>query len=147
MANLKNPFNSSESISFQIQLYCLSPDMFWVAALAYRVVASTLFAQIPLLFVVKSAFDSFFAPTFRAFKFFIHMLILQRISIFSNAKKLSKKAAIVNSIHQIKHYFIILKLLNCKAKKHLDYSASLRLLSSLINSLFNSAGKFTPNFL
>ena len=61
--------------------------MFWVAALAYRVVASTLFAQIPLLFVVKSAFDSFFAPTFRAFKFFIHMLILQRISNFSNARK------------------------------------------------------------
>ena len=85
MANLKNPFNSSETISFQIQLYCFSSDMLRVAALAYRVVASTFFAQISLFFIVESAFDSFVAPAFRAFKFFIHAFILHCISNFSNA--------------------------------------------------------------
>ena len=69
----------------RIQLYCFSPDMLRVAALAYRVVAPAFFAQISLLFIIESAFDSFFAPTLRAFKFFIHAFILQCISNFSNA--------------------------------------------------------------
>ena len=37
------------------------------AVLAYRVAATTHFAQISLFFVVKSAFYSFFAPTFKFF--------------------------------------------------------------------------------
>ena len=86
MANLKNSFDPPKAISFQIQLYCFSSDMLWVAALAYRVVASTVFAQISLFFIVESAFYSFFAPAFRAFKFFIHTLFLHHISDFSNAK-------------------------------------------------------------
>ena len=59
--------------------------MLRVAALAYRVVASTLFAQISLFFIVESAFYSFVAPAFRAFKFFSHTLNLHCISDFSNA--------------------------------------------------------------
>ena len=43
--------------------------MFWIAALAYRVVAATFFAQISLFFIIESALDSFFAPAFREFKF------------------------------------------------------------------------------
>ena len=84
-ANFKDFFDSPKSISFQTQLYCFLPDMLRVAALAYRVVASTLFAQISLFFIVESAFYSFFAPAFRAFKFFIHAFILHCISDLSNA--------------------------------------------------------------
>ena len=87
MANLKNSFDPPKAISFQIQLYCFPSDMLWVAALAYRVVASTFFAQISLFFIVESAFYSFFAPAFRAFKFFIHVSILHCVSDFSNARK------------------------------------------------------------
>ena len=100
MANFKNSLNPPKAISFQIQLYCLSFDMFWVATLSYCIVAPTIFAQISLLFIVESAFYSFFAPAFRAFKFFIHTLILHHISDFSNAissldlKKLSYNATI-----------------------------------------------------
>ncbi len=88
MANLKNSFDPPKAISFQIQLYCFSSDMLRVSALAYRVVASTLFAQISLFFIVESAFYSFFAPAFRAFKFFIHAFILHCILSFSNANGL-----------------------------------------------------------
>ena len=85
MANFKNSLDPPTAISFQIQRYCLSFDMFRVAAVAYRVMAPSLFAQISLLFIVESAFYSFFAPAFRAFKVFIHTLILHYISNFSNA--------------------------------------------------------------
>ncbi len=85
MANFKYFFDYSKAISFQIQLYCFSPDMFWVAALSHCVVTPAFFAQISLFSVVKSAFYSFFAPAFRAFKFFIHTLILHCVSVFSNA--------------------------------------------------------------
>ncbi len=85
MANFKYSFDSPKAISFQIQLYCLSSDMFWIAALFYCVMASTFFAQISLFFVVKSAFYSFFAPAFQAFKFFILVSILLCVSVFSNA--------------------------------------------------------------
>ena len=85
MANFKNSLNPHKAISFQMQLYCLSFDMFWVATLSYCIVAPTIFAQISLLFIVESAFHSFFAPAFRAFKFFIQTLILHHISDFSNA--------------------------------------------------------------
>ena len=86
MANFKNSLNPHKAISFQMQLYCLSFDMFRVAAVTYHVMAPALFAQISLLFIVESAFYSFFAPAFRAFKFFIHTLILHHISDFSKAK-------------------------------------------------------------
>ena len=84
MANFKNSLNPPKAISFQIQLYCLSFDMFVVATLSHCIVASTIFAQISLLFIVESAFYSFFVPAFRAFKFFIHTLILHHISDFSD---------------------------------------------------------------
>ena len=87
MTNFKYSFDPSKVILFQVQLYCLSSVMFWIAALAYCVVTSTLFAQISLLFIIKAAFDSSFAPTFRAFKFFIHAFILHCVSNFSNASK------------------------------------------------------------
>ena len=64
MANLKNPFNSSETISFQIQLYCFSPDMLRVSALAYRVVTSTFFAQISLFLLLNPLFTRFSLPHF-----------------------------------------------------------------------------------
>lgn len=72
MASFKNAFKSSKAIPLQIQLYCLSSDMFWVAALSYRVVATARFAQISLFFVAEAAFKSFFAPAFRVPEFFIH---------------------------------------------------------------------------
>ena len=86
MANLKNSFDPPKAISFPIQLYCFPSDLLWVAELAYRVVASTFFAQISLFFIVESAFYSFFAPAFRAFKFFIHTLFLHYVPYFSNAQ-------------------------------------------------------------
>ena len=85
MANFKNSFNSPKAFSFQVQLYCLSFNVLWVAALAYRVVAPALFAQLSLFFIIESAFYSFFAPALRAFKFFIHAFFLQYVSDFSNA--------------------------------------------------------------
>ena len=59
--------------------------MLRVAALAYRVAEPAFFAQISLFFIVESAFYSVVFPAFRAFKFFIHTLILQCVSKFSNA--------------------------------------------------------------
>ena len=41
MTNFKYSFDTPKAISFQIYLYRFSLDMFWVAALSYRVVAST----------------------------------------------------------------------------------------------------------
>ncbi len=84
MTNFKNSFDSPKAISLQIQLYCFFPDVLWIAATFYRVVASTIFAQISLIFVVKAAFYSLVAPAFQAFKFFIHTLVLHCILIFSN---------------------------------------------------------------
>ena len=55
--------------------------MLRVAALAYRVVASTLFAQISLFFIVESAFYSFVAPAFRAFKLVYLALVLPLVEI------------------------------------------------------------------
>ena len=75
MANFKYSFDHPKAISFQIQLYCFSSDMLQVAALPYRVVATEYFTQISLVFVVNSAFYSFVAPEFRAFKLFIHVII------------------------------------------------------------------------
>ncbi len=85
MANFKYSFDPPKAISFQIQLYYFLSDMFWVAALAYRVVAPTFFAQLSLSFIIESAFYSFFAPTFRAFKFFFHAFILHCVLSFCNA--------------------------------------------------------------
>ena len=85
-ANFKNSFDSPKAISFQVQLYRLPSDLLWIAALFYRVVAFALFAQISLFFVVESAFYSFFAPAFRAFKFFNQTFTLHQVWIFSNAR-------------------------------------------------------------
>ena len=93
MASLKNSFDSPKAISFQVQLHRLSFNVLWVAALAYRVVAPALFAQISLFFIIESAFYVLVAPAFRAFKFFFHAFNLgianfaYIAAIFTNRKK------------------------------------------------------------
>ena len=59
-----------------------------------------------MLFIIKAAFDSSFAPAFRAFKLFIHTLILQRISNFSNAAGLNTKMHLVVDSHGIQVRFL-----------------------------------------
>ena len=86
MANFKNSFDPSKTISVQIQLYCFLSDLFWIVALAYCIVTSTFFAQISLFFVIEYAFYLLVALAFRAFKFFIHAFILHCISALSNTR-------------------------------------------------------------
>ena len=64
MTNFKYSFDSPKAISFQIQLYCFSSDMLRVTALAYRVVAFTLFAQISLFLLLNPLFTRLSLPHF-----------------------------------------------------------------------------------
>ena len=102
MANFKNSFNSPKAVFFQIQLCCFSPNVIWIAAMFYCIVAPTGFAQISLFFIIESAFYSFFAPAFWAFKFFLHTLILQHVFVFSNARNCTFDLNLLTS-HYIKN--------------------------------------------
>ncbi len=64
MANFKYSFAPPKAISFQIQLYYFSPNVLWIAALAYCVVAFAFFAQISPFLLLNPLFTHFSLPHF-----------------------------------------------------------------------------------
>ncbi len=127
MANLKNPFNSSETSSFQIQLYCFSPNMLRVAALAYSVVASTLFAQISLFLLLNPLFTRLPLPHFG------HLSSLSMLLFYTAYRFLAmprKRIAVEHVIALVKRFQILSERYRNRRKR---FSLRFSLIAGICN--------------